>query len=177
MGRCATSQHMVSVLHIVVMCLCWGLPYELAGSNKLARMMVFSVTHNTVRQKANSPQEAVGDEEWIHHFTPTSKRSAMEWKLSGSPKKNIKVTPSAGKVLAIMLKCLWEAIRRKCVFLMKVWFSSVPMADCMRHRNLLQKFCWLMLDHPSYSPDLAPSDFHGVYTTHNTLKSVPTLPQ
>jgi hypothetical protein len=70
------------------------------------------------------------------------------------------VTPSAGKVLANMLKCLWEAIRRKCVFLMKVWFSSVPMANCTWHSNLLQKFCWLMLDYPSYSPDLARSDFH-----------------
>jgi hypothetical protein len=59
------------------------MPRELPGNNKLARMMVFSVTHNTVRQKANSPQEVVGGEEWIHHFTPTSKRSTMEWKLSG----------------------------------------------------------------------------------------------
>jgi histone-lysine N-methyltransferase SETMAR len=25
---------------------------------------------------------------------------------------------------------------------------------------LLQKFCWDLLDHPPYSPDLAPSDFH-----------------
>jgi hypothetical protein len=50
-------------------------------------MMVSSVTHNTVRQKANSPQEAVGIEEWIHNFTPTTKRSTMEWKLSGSPKE------------------------------------------------------------------------------------------
>jgi len=25
---------------------------------------------------------------------------------------------------------------------------------------LLQKFCWDLFDHPPYSPDLAPSDFH-----------------
>lgn len=83
----------------------------------------------------------------------------MEWKLSGSPRKKAKVTPSAGKVLVTMLKCLWRAIRRKCVFIMKVWFSSVPMADCTWHSNLLQKFCWLMLDYPSHSPDLAPVIF------------------
>ena len=123
-------------------------------------MFFFSVTHNTVRQKANSPQEVVGNEEWIHHFTPTSKWSTMQWKLSGLPRKKVNMTPSAGKVLAILLKCLWQAIRRKRVFLMKVWFSSVPMADCTWHSNLLHKFCWLMLDHPPYSPDLAPSDFH-----------------
>jgi len=59
-----------------------------------------------VQQTANSPQEVVGDEEWIYHFTATSKRSTMEWKLSGSPRKKAKVTPSAGKVLVTMLKCL-----------------------------------------------------------------------
>jgi histone-lysine N-methyltransferase SETMAR len=26
---------------------------------------------------------------------------------------------------------------------------------------LLQKFKWAILGHPPYSPDLAPSDFHG----------------
>jgi hypothetical protein len=67
-------------------------------------MMVFSVTHNTVRQKTNSPQEAVGNEEWIHHFTPTSKRSTMEWQLSGSPKKKVKVTPSAGHHAAMLVR-------------------------------------------------------------------------
>ena len=29
-----------------------------------------------------------------------------------------------------------------------------------RTQALLQKFCWDLFDHPLYSPDLAPSDFH-----------------
>lgn len=40
-GRCATLRHMVPVLHIVVMCMCRGLPCELACNNKLGRTMVF----------------------------------------------------------------------------------------------------------------------------------------
>ena len=77
---------------------------------------------------------------------------------SGSPRKRYKVTPSAGKVFAIMLKCLWGAIWGKRAFWMKVWLSSIPTPDCTCHSNLLQKFWWQMLDHPSYSPNLAPSD-------------------
>jgi hypothetical protein len=29
-----------------------------------------------------------------------------------------------------------------------------------RTQDLFQKFCWDMFDHPPYSPDLAPSNFH-----------------
>jgi hypothetical protein len=44
---------------------------------------------------------AIDNETWIHNFTPTIKQSTMEWKHSGSPRKrDSKVTPSAGKVLA-----------------------------------------------------------------------------
>ncbi|GFG34985.1 hypothetical protein Cfor_01090 [Coptotermes formosanus] len=45
----------------------------------------------------------IGNETWLHNFTPTIKRSTMDWKHSGSPrKKKFKVTPSAGKVLVII---------------------------------------------------------------------------
>jgi len=41
------------------------------------------------------------DETWVHHFTPESKMSSMQWKHTNSPPpKKARVTPSAGKVMA-----------------------------------------------------------------------------
>jgi hypothetical protein len=42
-----------------------------------------------------------GDETWIHHFEPETKRQSMEWHHPTFPRrKKFKVTPSAGKVMA-----------------------------------------------------------------------------
>jgi hypothetical protein len=42
-----------------------------------------------------------GDEAWINHFEPETKRQSMEWHHPTSPWRNkFKVTPSAGKVTA-----------------------------------------------------------------------------
>lgn len=42
-----------------------------------------------------------GDETWVHHYEPESKRRSMEWRHSYSPrKKKFKSQPSAGKVMA-----------------------------------------------------------------------------
>jgi hypothetical protein len=39
-----------------------------------------------------------GDETWVHHYEPESKRKSMEWKHAGSPsKKKFKTQSSAGK--------------------------------------------------------------------------------
>ena len=42
-----------------------------------------------------------GDETWVHHYTPETKRSSMQWKhvTSPSPRK-FRVMRSAGKVMA-----------------------------------------------------------------------------
>jgi hypothetical protein len=48
-----------------------------------------------------------GDESWVHHCQPESKRSSMQWKHPSSPStKTFKVTPSAGKV---MLTAFWDS--------------------------------------------------------------------
>ena len=48
-----------------------------------------------------------GDETWVHHFAPESKRQSMEWKHPGSPvKKKFKSQPSARKV---MLTIFWDS--------------------------------------------------------------------
>ena len=42
-----------------------------------------------------------GDETWIHHYEPKSKRQSMEWRHPSSPKtKKFKTEKSAGKVMA-----------------------------------------------------------------------------
>jgi hypothetical protein len=41
-----------------------------------------------------------GDESWVHHYQPESKRTSMQLKHPSSPQiKKIKLTPSAGKVM------------------------------------------------------------------------------
>jgi hypothetical protein len=48
-----------------------------------------------------------GDESWLHHYQPESKRASMQWKHLSSPSaKKCKVTPSAGKV---MLTVFWDS--------------------------------------------------------------------
>jgi hypothetical protein len=48
-----------------------------------------------------------GDESWVHHYQPESKRASMHWKHSSSPStKKFKVTPSAGKVRIIVF---WDS--------------------------------------------------------------------
>ena len=47
------------------------------------------------------------DETWVHHFTPESKRSSMQWRRSGSPPPlKAKTFSSAGKVMATVF---WDS--------------------------------------------------------------------
>jgi hypothetical protein len=49
-----------------------------------------------------------GDESWVHHYHPESKRASMQWKHPSSlSTKEHKVTPSAGKV---MLTVFWGSL-------------------------------------------------------------------
>jgi hypothetical protein len=42
-----------------------------------------------------------GDETWIHHFKPKTKRQSMEWHHTTSPwKKKFNSIPSASKIMA-----------------------------------------------------------------------------
>jgi hypothetical protein len=48
-----------------------------------------------------------GDETWIHHYDPDSKRQSMEWKHPQSPtKKKFKSQPSTGKLI---LTVFWDS--------------------------------------------------------------------
>ena len=39
-----------------------------------------------------------GDESWIHHYQPESRRQSMEWTHPGSPARNKVKTVSSGKI-------------------------------------------------------------------------------
>jgi histone-lysine N-methyltransferase SETMAR len=48
-----------------------------------------------------------GDETWVHHYEPKTKRQSMEWKHPGSPtKKKFNTQSSAGK---LMLTVFWDS--------------------------------------------------------------------
>ena len=58
-----------------------------------------------------------GDEPWVDHFQPESKRSSMEWKHSTSQKKKFKTNPSARKVMLTVFWDMQEVIKIKSVAL------------------------------------------------------------
>jgi histone-lysine N-methyltransferase SETMAR len=133
-----------------------------------------------------------GDESWVHHYQPQSKRASMQWEHPNSPvsSTNFKATPSAEVTLAVfwdsqgallahfqmrdenvnavpyceVLLKLRDAIHRKRPgqlargVLLHHDNSRPHTARATRYR--LQDLQWELLEHPPYSPDLAPSDFH-----------------
>ena len=64
-------------------------------------------TATTMKAKKFLSRIVTGDEMWVHHYEPESKRQSMEWKHLGSPvKKKFKTQPSTGKV---MLTVFWDS--------------------------------------------------------------------
>lgn len=134
-----------------------------------------------------------GDETWIHHYEPESKRQSMEWKHPNSPsKKKFKTQPSVGK---LMLTVFWDSqgpvlehYQERGTTINSVRYSEMLTAKLkpairskrrgllskgvvLLHDNArphtaahtaetLQKLNFEVLAHPTYSPDLAPSDYH-----------------
>jgi len=130
-----------------------------------------------------------GDESWFHHFEPETKWQNMEWHHLHSPsKKKAKTVPSALKVMGTVfwnaeglilaeflepgqtitaaryvqtLHKLNRALRDK-----RLRRNIIILHDntCPHATRLISKAIakmgWEVLPHPSYSPDLAPSDYH-----------------
>ena len=58
--------------------------------------------------KSFLPRIVTGDETWVHHFKPESKRASMEWRhLTPTRSKKFKSQPSAGKVMVTMS---WDSV-------------------------------------------------------------------
>uniref|UniRef100_A0A3Q0S4N0 Uncharacterized protein n=1 Tax=Amphilophus citrinellus TaxID=61819 RepID=A0A3Q0S4N0_AMPCI len=118
------------------------------------------------------------DECWVHHFEPDTKQQSMRWKHPSSPPpKKAKVVLSAGKV---MVSIFWDA---KCIMfidylqkghtvsgeyyanllrqLRKVLFhqDNAPAHKSVLAMDAVCDCGFELVDHPPYSPDLAPSDY------------------
>jgi histone-lysine N-methyltransferase SETMAR len=128
-----------------------------------------------------------GDETWVFQYTPESKAESMTCKHPHSPvKKKFKTVRCPGKVIATVvwdvhgvlvditppgstvnasayqetLKGLKEAIWRKRPGLLTKRLVLLLHDNAAATVNLLNSWGWEIPPHLSYSPDLAPSDFH-----------------
>jgi len=148
-------------------------------------------------------QIVIGDETWIHHYEPESKRQSMQWKHASSPvAKKFKMQLSAGK---LMLTVFWDSqgpileTYQEC----GTTVTSATYCDILQrelkpairskrggklskeillsHDNAhthteahtlenLEQLKWDAMEHPAYSPDLAPSVFHLFGPLKNALR-------
>jgi hypothetical protein len=79
------------------------MPRELKGREKINRMGL-SLQH--LLQYADEREDmfnriVTGDESWVHHYQPKSKRASMQWKHPSSPStKKFNVMPSGGSTVS-----------------------------------------------------------------------------
>ncbi|UYV77404.1 hypothetical protein LAZ67_15000883 [Cordylochernes scorpioides] len=137
-GRSSIGTIMSDVLNFRKVCARW-VPRLLSENHKQQRMEAARAFLEMHRRDGDQlfSRIVTGDESWVHHSTPETKRQSMVWKKpeESAPKK-AKITISAGKVMVIVF-----------------WDSRTT-------QTLLENFKWEIFTHPPYSPDLAPSDFH-----------------
>lgn len=193
LSRTSIYSIMTEELQLTKVCARW-VPRLLSDVHKERRKSSAQAFQQLFRAEGDDlfTRIVTGDETWIHHFTPESKRQSMVWQKKGdkAPQK-AKVVESSGKVMATVfwdcrgvllvdylprgetinaerycgvLKKLRRAIqnKRRGLLSRKVLFihdNARPHA-ARATVNLLDQFRWDVFDHPPYSPDLAPSDFH-----------------
>ncbi|KAJ4442700.1 hypothetical protein ANN_04289 [Periplaneta americana] len=97
-----------------------------------------------------------GDGNWVHHFNPENKRSSLQFHHKGShaPKK-FKAVPSAGK---LMLTVFWN-IQGVVHMEFMPESTTINSVSAMTTEHILH-LGFAVVDHPPYSPNMAPSDFH-----------------
>ena len=129
-----------------------------------------------------------GDKSWFHHFEHETKWQSMEWHHLHSPsKKKAKTVPSAAKVMGTVLwdeegLILAEFLEPGQTITTACYVHTLhklrrALRDKRPGRNIIilhgnarphaahltseaiAKMGWEVLPHPSYSPDLAPSDY------------------
>jgi len=130
-----------------------------------------------------------GDESWFHHFESETKWHSMEWDHLRSPtKKEAKTVPSAAKFMStvfwdaeglilakflepgqtITAACYVQTLYKLCRALRdkRLGRNIIILHDNAHHHaarltsEAIAKMGWEVLPHPSYSPDLAPSNYH-----------------
>jgi hypothetical protein len=131
---------------------------------------------------------ATGDKSCVHHHEFDTMRVCMQWKLSASSAhKELKVTPSAGKV---MLTVFWDCqgaplaeFQQRDHTVTSAPFCTILMTLRRKRRGLLpngilllhdnprphsaneaaaklRSLTWEVLQHPHYSQNLATRDFY-----------------
>ena len=128
------------------------------------------------------------DETWLYHYDPETKQQSMEWRHSGSPgPKNFRLQKSAGKFLAsifwvqdgiLLIYCLPKGQttnaeyysfllvqlkeKRRGKFTKGVLFlhDNATAHWALATQKKLAYLGFQCLDHPPYSPDVAPPAYH-----------------
>ncbi|UYV79096.1 hypothetical protein LAZ67_17001118 [Cordylochernes scorpioides] len=108
-GRSSIGTIMSDILNFRKVCARW-VPRLLLENHKQQRMEAARAFLEMHQRDGDQlfPRIVTGDESWVHHSTPETKRQNMVWKKpeESAPKK-AKVTISAGKVMA-MENFKWE---------------------------------------------------------------------
>ena len=174
-------------------------PRHLTEEHKRNRQHIYS----SLLERYNREGIITGDEIWVHHYEPETKRQSMQWKHTSSPSsKKFKSQPSAGK---LMLMVFWDSQGPILEHYMEkgVTVTSVNYCNMLRNElrpaisskrrgiqeqgvlllhdnarthtahltiNTIRQMNREVLEHPAYSPDLVPSDFHLFGPLRNTCR-------
>ena len=189
-----------SLLHEIVsetlgyrkLCARW-VPKQLTEEHRMKRRTSAMTFLNRLRDQEDFLNQIVtGDETWVSHATPETKRQSMEWRHTSSPvKTKFKQTLSNRKIMCTVfwdrkgvllvefcpqgttinaavycetLKKLRRAIQNKRRGMLSrgivlIHDNARPHTAAVT-QELLASFKWEQFNHPPYSPDLAPSDYH-----------------
>jgi len=143
---------------------------------------------------------ATGDKSWVHHYEPENKRQSMEYRHPGSPSvKKFKTLPSAKNFMLTIfwvargvlypefltkgstvnsdrycatLRSLKQRIRRirpeRNTFLLQ--HDNARPHCSAQTQDAMTSLKFTVVSHPSYSPDLASSNFWLFPKLKDTLK-------
>ena len=96
-----SAHNLVKSLGFSKVCARW-VPRQLTAEHKTERRRCCTELLALSRRDENFFERIItGDETWVHHYEPESKRQSMEWRHPSSPKtKKFKTEKSAGKIMA-----------------------------------------------------------------------------
>ena len=102
-----SAHNIVKSLGFSKVCAHW-VPRQLTTEHKIDRIDACTdLLEQSQRDKTFFQRLITGDETWIHHYEPESKRQSMEWRHTSSPQpKKFKAQKSAGKIMATVF---WDA--------------------------------------------------------------------
>ena len=115
------------------------------------------------------------DETWVHYYKPENKAQSRQSVGPGSPRPNkFKTQPSAGKVMATVF---WDAqgiimldFLAKKSTITGAYYANYYVHTCKIAVDAVEQNGYKLIPHPTYSPDLAPSDY---FLFQNLKKDIP----